>query len=197
MKKFVMIMLAIAPMLASANGHPPAGGPSANSASVSAAHSASRANSVSAASATGGTAMGGSADSSSSNGNQSLTTNDVAQAPAVFAPAVYASGSCAYGWSAGISVKLAGLSGGRVSPDANCDRREVARILTPVNPALALKVLCDDPYVKAVATPEDCAYTPPGKGKDEAPVNFTTTVVVPDAVSHEELQRAFTKATAK
>ena len=82
---------------------------------------------------------------------------EIRQAPASFAPAIYASGPCAYGWSAGVSFPGGSANGGRAKADPNCDRREIVRILTPLNPALALKVACADPLVKEVASTIDCA----------------------------------------
>jgi hypothetical protein len=83
------------------------------------------------------------------------------QAPNVYAPAVYASGSCATGWSAGVSIPGAGLSGGKSKSDPACDRREIVRVLTPLNPDLALRVACADPMVREVAEEGDCIYAPP------------------------------------
>ncbi len=85
----------------------------------------------------------------------------IPHAPAPTAPAVFASGPCNTGDSRAITTPIGGVSKGKSTADANCDRREVARVLTPLNPALALRVLCSDPYVAAVATPEDCIYTAP------------------------------------
>lgn len=149
------------------------------------------------------TAEGGSASQSQSStatneGNhQSLSVSssyrDRLQAPSVFAPAVYASGPCAYGWSAGLSVPGGGISGGRAKTDPNCDRRELARVLTPLNPELALKVLCADPIVAAVAVPGDCEYV--RITTDEA---HTASATPPPAyATKEELDRAFRQAVAK
>lgn len=93
--------------------------------------------------------------------NLSSNYQERLQAPSVSAPAVYASGPCASGWSAGLSIPGGGISGGKAKADPNCDRREVARVLMGINPALALKVLCSDPYVQAVANSDDCIYTVP------------------------------------
>jgi hypothetical protein len=86
----------------------------------------------------------------------------IPHAPAPTAPAVYASGPCNTGDSRAITTPIGGVSKGKSSTDDNCNRREAARVLTPLNPGLALKVMCSDPYVAAVATPEDCVYVPTG-----------------------------------
>lgn len=104
------------------------------------------------------------ANASAQNG---LTINykdrlQIPHAPAPTAPAVYASGPCNTGDSRAITTPIGGVSKGKSSTDDNCNRREVARVLAPLNPALALKVLCSDPYVAAVAAPEDCVYVPTG-----------------------------------
>lgn len=117
------------------------------------------------------TAAGGSASQSqtataSNAGNAQSTAittsyDDRLQAPGLSAPSVFASGPCANGWSAGLSVPGGAITGGKAKADPNCDRREVARILLSISPALALKVLCADPYVKEVAAKEDCIYSEP------------------------------------
>jgi hypothetical protein len=99
-----------------------------------------------------------STDGNSQNLSIESSYRDRLQAPSAFAPAVYASGPCAYGWSAALSVPGGSVGGGRAKADAACDRREVARVLTPLNPQLALKVLCADPIVAAVAQGNDCTY---------------------------------------
>lgn len=113
-------------------------------------------------------AAGGNAEQSqnaSANNSQSLSVSssyeEKRQAPPAFAPAIFASGPCAYGWSAGISSPVGGLTGGKSKTDPGCDRREVARVLTPLNPQLALKVLCADPIVAPLATEDDCKYMQP------------------------------------
>lgn len=119
------------------------------------------------------------------------------QAPNVNAPAVYASGSCAYGWSAGLSIPGGGISGGRAKPDASCDRREVARVLTPLNPALALKVLCADPIVMEVAEGSDCIYT---KAVDTLSDSYYAPAPQMDLsryATKEELDRAFKQSQKK
>src|SRR5690606_25625248 len=109
----------------------------------------------------GGTGQGGDGGDASSSQDVSISYRDRLQAPAVMAPAVYASGPCAYGWSVGVSIPGAGVSGGKSKTDAGCDRRELARVLTPLQPALALKLLCADPMLAEVALPEDCVYFAP------------------------------------
>lgn len=114
------------------------------------------------------TAKGGDANqsqnASADNAGNSLSVNnrDRLQAPAISAPAVYASGPCAYGWSAGVAVPGVGVSGGKSKPDTNCDRRELARVMSALNPAAAIKILCTDPLAKeAGLTEEDCTYRDP------------------------------------
>lgn len=102
------------------------------------------------------------AEATNAGNSQNLTVEshyrEMRQAPASFAPAIYASGPCAYGWSAGVSFPGGSANGGKSKPDPNCDRREIIRVLTPLNPSLALKVACADPMVKEVATGLDCQY---------------------------------------
>lgn len=138
-----------------------------------------------------------SADNVGNEQNLSVTSNhkQVRQAPSISAPTVFASGPCAYGWSAGVSSPVGGISGGKAKADVNCDRREVARILLGVNPALALKVLCADPLVAAVASGDDCQYIPPA-------TNVVTEPVTPKAdtskfVTREELNKVFKKSQSK
>ena len=88
------------------------------------------------------------------------------QAPSISAPPVYASGNCAYGWSVGVAVPGAGASGGKTTPDKDCNRRELVRVVTPLNPWLALKVACEDPLIvdmllRGLASKEDCKYVAP------------------------------------
>lgn len=90
-----------------------------------------------------------------------LTQRDELQAPSINAPAVYASHPCSVGWSAGLSIPGGGIGGGHVKPDPSCDRRELARVIAALNPALALRILCADPIAAAVATAEDCVYVAP------------------------------------
>jgi|AGTN01.3.fsa_nt_gi hypothetical protein len=127
-----------------------------------------------------------------------IDQRDRLQAPATHAPAVYASGSCAYGWSAAISVPGGSVGGGRAKPDPACDLREIVRILTPLNPYLALKVACTDPSVKEVAGPSDCVYQ----------ATVVATPVPPDLTQYvkrdevveilrERDKRIFEKAVAK
>jgi len=118
------------------------------------------------------------ANASNSAANQlSLTVKDQLQiphAPAIFAPSMSPSAPCALTNSKGFSIPIGGATKGTSSADANCDRREAARVLIPLNPALALKVMCSDPYVAAVATPEDCVYVAAPREK---------------AVTHEDLNK--------
>lgn len=92
---------------------------------------------------------------------QQILQKDKRQAPSVSAPPVYASGSCTYGWSAGLSIPGGGISGGKAKTDTECDRRELARVLTPLQPQLALDLLCASPLLTGIATKEKCTYIPP------------------------------------
>lgn len=102
------------------------------------------------------------AEATNAGNSQNLTVEshyrEMRQAPASFAPAIYASGPCAYGWSAGVSFPGGSANGGKAKPDVDCNRREAVRILTPLNPVLALKVMCADPLVAQVAEKADCKY---------------------------------------
>jgi hypothetical protein len=90
----------------------------------------------------------------------SSTYRERLQAPSVSAPAVYASGPCTSGWSAGIAIPGGGLSGGKGKPDPGCERRELARVLTPLAPDLALRLLCADPMLAAVVSADECLFVP-------------------------------------
>lgn len=146
-----------------------------------------------------------SAEATSTNANDSSATlnasyRDRAQAPAVSAPPVYASGPCAYGWSAGVVVPGAGLSAGRAKADPACDRRELARVLTPLNPWLALKVACGDPLVEEMLAegklrPEDCVYVPPTAAGVEDPPPAADYVTRPELDA--ALARAFKQSVRK
>jgi len=121
---------------------------------------------------------GGAADANASQ-EQSAYSGDVSndisysssyterrQAPSISAPTVYASGSCSYGWSVGLSLPGGGASGGKSTPDKDCNRRELARMVAPLNPWLALKVLCEDPIIvemrlRNLSSELDCEYVPP------------------------------------
>lgn len=152
MKRFALILLASA-----AFGHDtPA--PTPTPAPSTSAHAGAAASARSHASATGGSASSVSGDSSASN---VLRIEDRLQAPTVFAPAVYASGSCAYGWSAGLSIPGGSVAGGKSKPDPDCNLREMIRILTPLNPELALKLACTDPAVAKIAGEEGCVKPQP------------------------------------
>jgi len=128
----------------------------------------------------------------------SVNNEDRLQAPSISAPALYPSGNCAYGWTAGLSIPGGGISGGKAKPDADCNRRQAARVVGAWNPALALKVMCEDPYVKAVAKEGDCVYTPPAP---PVVVEKETAKVDPQSSSNtadkEYVDRAIKKALSK
>lgn len=177
-RAFLTVLLLVLAIPVFATGKPdpePQPPPSAqtSSSSASQASAASKSASDSSAIASGGsaTARGGDAKATGGEGGSASAVGDVTvegdsyrdrlQAPGVSAPPVYASGSCAYGWSAGVAAPGVGISGGRARPDASCDRRELARVLTPLNPALALRLLCADPLLAPIASAEDCTYVAP------------------------------------
>jgi hypothetical protein len=81
------------------------------------------------------------------------------QAASAYAPAIYASGPCNMGRSVAVQTPVGGVSGGKATVDEDCNRRELARVLIPLSPRLALKVLCADPIVAKVAEEGDCIYT--------------------------------------
>lgn len=75
-------------------------------------------------------------------------------------------------------------------------------MLTPLNPQLALKVLCADPIVAAVASPEDCVYAAPPRTPEIAAVvtveNQPTAEAPPTKEEvNEAIDRAFKKAVSK
>lgn len=156
-----------------------------------------------------GGAGGAGGDASNLGNTQNLTVNSryeqKRQAPSVFAPAVYASGPCAYGWSAGASIPGGGASFGKSKPDKNCDRRELARVLAPLNPDLALKVLCRDPLIEEMnlageLIPGDCEYMAPPivitRDLDQKP-KAGSSDPDPRYATKEELQRAFKDSQSK
>lgn len=63
-------------------------------------------------------------------------------------------------------------------------------MLAPLQPALALKLLCADPMLAEVALPEDCVYFAP-------PVVTATAAPTPDYATTEQLNRAFGAAMGK
>lgn len=144
------------------------------------------------------TAAGGQGGQSNSTSDNAVTYNhqDRLQAPALMAPAVYASGPCAQGWSAGASGPGAGLSFGKAKADPSCDRRELARVMAPLNPALALRILCADPIVIALGvTADECRLDP------LPPDNRPTVVILEQDkggyATKEELKRAFESSASK
>lgn len=145
------------------------------------------------------TAEGGNASNAGNAQDVSVSSSyrDRLQAPSVSAPAVYASAVCAYGWSAGIAVPGAGLSGGKSKIDEDCNRREAARVLTALNPQLALKVMCSDPIVKAVADVDagDCEYVENIRITQDAPAH--SSVDMSRYATKEELAKAFKQSQAK
>lgn len=95
------------------------------------------------------------------------------QAPSVNAPPIYASGSCAYGSSFSVNAPGVGLGGGKAKPDPSCDRRELVRVVAPLNPWLALSIACEDPIVvdmlaRGVVKADACKYVPPAPPENVA-----------------------------
>lgn len=168
MKRILIACLAVLlPLGASATGNKPkppqTPQATATSASTSGAKasSQSRSKSVSAASARASqhqTAEGGSA--TASNEGVSLTASNVyrdrLQAPDLYAPPIYPSGPCNSGGSWGFVVPGGGVNAGKAKPDPKCDLREMIRVLTPLNPTLALKLACTDPDVAKAAGAAGC-----------------------------------------
>lgn len=144
---------------------------------------------------------GGDASNLGNAQNVTIQSKYERQAPSVFAPPIYASGPCAYGWSAGASIPGGGASFGRSKPDTNCDRRELARVLTPLNPYLALKVLCADPLILKLyedseeAREIECTYHPPEPVAIE--VGGVRADIDPRYATKDELDRAFKQALVK
>lgn len=138
-----------------------------------------------------------------------------AQAPALSAPSVYAGGTCAYGWSAGISLGVGAATGGKSKPDEDCNRRELSRYVAPLNPWLALKVLCTDPIIvqliaDKVVPAEQCDYVPPAppvaivEKSNDAPVEQASYATrdelergLASKVGREEFDRAVKRAVTK
>jgi hypothetical protein len=151
----------------------------ANAAALAAAQAAAAARATSIAGATGGNAEGGEAAATASSGGNTLSTSyeEKRQAPSISAPPVYASGNCSQGWSLGLSIPGGGASGGKSKADPGCERREAVRMLTPLNPWLALKVMCQDPFVAAVADEADCKYVPPTPQPADVPAIDTSEFV--------------------
>lgn len=159
-----------------------------------------------------GGAGGAGGDASNLGNNQTIAVNSryqqKRQAPSVFAPSVYASGPCAYGWSAGASIPGGGASFGKAKPDTNCDRRELARVLTPLNPDLALRVLCNDPLILELNRMEglvagDCSYMGPPlvitRDVDQKPRADSSEPppLDPRYATKEQLDKAFKQSQSK
>ncbi len=140
---------------------------------------------------------GGQSTSNATGGANSLSVSyrDRLQAPGLGIAPVYASHPCALGWSAGVSIPGGALGGGKARVDAGCERRELARVIAPLNPSLALRVLCADPIVAAVARPGDCEYVTPVVAVPAQPV--APPVDLSAYATKEELGRAFKKSVAK
>lgn len=156
-----------------------------NAVSVSNAHASQHQDQTANASST--------SEGSSASNSFSYSNRETRQAPSVFAPAVYASSPCAIGGSVGLSGPGFGVSGGKARTDEPCNLREMIRVLTPLNPALALALACTDPAVKAVAGDEGCKLPP----APQLPCTACTPAVDEGKVreiAREEASAAATKA---
>lgn len=217
------LLLACGP-LALATNHPPKApppkpmpapqpaAPASNSAATSAAQAAADAKAAAAARADQHqdqvqtqtqTSQSNSHNANDSNASIDVQYKDRLQAPSIGAPPVYASGSCASGWSAGLAVPGGGISGGRAKADASCDRRELIRVLTPLNPWLALKIACEDPLIvemrlRNLASASDCVYAPPAlPPAAKIPEPPKESVVVTRDELRETVDRAFKQTSKK
>ena len=93
------------------------------------------------------------------------------------------------------------VTGGKSKPDVDCDTREYARVIAPLNPGLALALLCSAPIVQPVAAKYGCEYVAPPAPAAEIP-DAPSVVVVPQQdlskyALKEEVDRAFKKGVAK
>ena len=138
----------------------------------------------------------------------SSTYKERLQAPAVNAPPIYASGSCAYGASFSVSAPGVGLGGGKAKPDPDCNRRELVRVVSSLNPALALKIACEDPLVvdmvaRGAIQADACQYVPPAPPKpvvEEAGPSAkveAAPVADPQYVTRPELNEIIKRAVGK
>lgn len=150
--------------------------------------------------------------SDASNGGQSLSyTNiqrDRLQAPNVYAPTVAPSAVCGTGWSVGLSGPGAAVAGGRSKVDPACEAREEARLelerqryamsyLVHLNPALALRVLCQQTAIaQAVRDPKDCELPAPVVEKETARPAGGSSTLTEERV-REMIDRAFRASQAK
>lgn len=137
------------------------------------------------------TAQGGAANNEGNSLTVSSHYEEKRQAPDVSAPAVYASHSCALGWSIGATGPGAGISGGKAKADPSCERREWARVLWSMNPALALKVACSDPIVAAVVGEGDCVYVTPPAAPEPTAYATKDDVEAVRRDSQQAIERAF------
>ncbi len=196
-------LLALIPIASFATGKPEAVAPASQaSADASSDASASSLATVDAYTSSGSwsEANGGAGGQSTSNatgGANSLSVSyrDRLQAPGLGIAPVYASHPCALGWSAGVSIPGGALGGGKARVDAGCERRELARVIAPLNPSLALRVLCADPIVAAVARPGDCEYVTPVVAVPAQPV--APPVDLSAYATKEEVARAFKTSVSK
>jgi hypothetical protein len=90
-------------------------------------------------------------------------TNRYGNNVSAYAPAIYSSSACtAGGLSGGASAMGVGVSLGGAKQDVQCQVRENARILSGLDPGLALMYLCQNDKVDIGAVlGAACKYTPP------------------------------------
>jgi hypothetical protein len=133
---------------------------------------------------------------SNANANNAISITDRLQAPAVGAAPIFASGPCVVAASGGVSGPGFGIAGGKAKIDPDCNLREMVRILTALNPRIALKLACTDPAVKAVAgdcelpptpAPQPCAVCVPRETSDSYSKSETD----------ERIERAFKGSISK
>lgn len=85
----------------------------------------------------------------------SAGTTTLRTVPQVYAPPMNATSPCRIALSAGVAVIGVGVTAGGSVEDADCNRREAARVLQGLGAEVgALKVMCLDPHVLAAKLPE-------------------------------------------
>lgn len=188
--KFLIALAATLPLVSFATNAPtPTPTPAPSAAAAAGSTAAAQARSASSAKATSAANVAVDAKASNEGNTLSVVNEDRLQAPALGLAPVYASGPCNSGWSLGGSVPGYAMGGGKTRPDVNCDRREIVRILTALNPALALKVACADPLVAAVAEAGDCVFSPAPPEVIYVPLESASKC--PPAPDLEALERRF------
>jgi len=209
MKKLTVLMMLL-PVVAMANNQPPVTPNLASAESHSEAASNASARSTAAAqqgqlqeqTATGGNGFGGNSTATATNaasneGNSLTNVSNVRRAAAsANAPAVYASNVCAVGWSIGGQLPGVGASGGKSKVDRDCNLRENIRIVSALNPALALKAACQLEGIREVATGDDCVYTFPEPVQETAKSEHVT-IDLSGYATKQEVAEAFKRSVSK